>query len=107
MSEHKAIELSEANFEETLSQGAALVDFWADWCGPCKMQGPIVEEVAEAMGERATVAKLDVENAQSLAQKFGVMSIPTIIIFKDGEEVERFVGVQDKASLVTALEKVL
>ena len=107
MSEHKAIELNDANFEETLSKGAALVDFWAAWCGPCQMQGPIVEEVAEAMGDRATVAKVDVESAQALAEKFGVMSIPTIVIFKDGQEVDRFVGVQDKVSLVAALEKAL
>jgi len=107
MSEHKTIELSEANFEETLSKGTALVDFWAAWCAPCLMQGPIVQEVAEAVDGRATIAKMDVDSAQALAQKLGIMSIPTIIIFKDGQEVQRFVGVQSKASLVAALEKAI
>ena len=107
MSEHKALELNEKNFEDTISEGATLVDFWAAWCGPCRMQGPVVEQVAEAMGDRATVGKVDVESAQSLAQRFGVMSIPTIVVFKDGHEVQRFVGVQDKATLVAALEKAM
>ena len=89
---------------ETLSTGAALVDFWAAWCVPCQTQGPIVEEVAEAMGERATVAKVDVESAQALAQKFGVMSIPTLLVFKDGKPAERIVGYMPKERLMDKIK---
>lgn len=96
---------TDANFEAEVLQasGPVLVDFYADWCGPCKMQGPIVHEVAESMGDKAKVGKLNVDESQESAQKFSVMSIPTLIIFKDGKVVETMVGVQTKDSLINKL----
>ncbi|MFH0964952.1 MAG: thioredoxin [Planctomycetota bacterium] len=105
MTEHKTIELNSANFEKTLSTGVALVDFWAAWCGPCQAQGPIVEEIAREPRPGVTIAKVDVDAENELARRFAVMSIPTLVIFKDGREVERFIGVQDKSTLLTSLEK--
>jgi thioredoxin 1 len=84
-----------------------LVDFWAVWCGPCQMQGPIVEEVAEAMAGKAKVGKLNVDENPQFAQKFQVMSIPTLLIFKNGNVVKQFIGVQSKDTLTSELNKVL
>ena len=95
----------EADAIEASKEKPVLVDFFAEWCGPCKMQGPIVEEVAEEMGEEAVVGKLNTEEAMATAQKFGIMSIPTLLIFREGKIVEQFVGVQTKDGLVTALKK--
>lgn len=81
-----------------------LVDFFATWCGPCQMQAPIIAEVAEAAGAQAAVGKLDTEAAMQTAQTYNVMSIPTIIIFKDGKEAKRFVGVQLKDELLAELK---
>jgi len=103
----KTLDLTDQNFAETIKSGVTLVDFWAPWCGPCMMQGPIVEQVAEKMGDRAKTAKLNVDEGQQVAGQFGVRSIPTLIIFKDGEAVQQFVGVQSEARLVSALEQVL
>ena len=82
-----------------------LVDFYAQWCGPCKMQGPIVEEVATEVGDKASVGKLNTDEAMAIAQKYNIMSIPTIMVFKNGEPVETFVGVQNKDNLVVVLKK--
>lgn len=98
-------DLTEANFEETIKSGVTLVDFWAPWCGPCKMQTPICEEVAQKVGDKATVAKLNVDEGQSVAAKFGIRSIPTLILFKDGEPVNQFVGVRQADELVGAIEE--
>lgn len=100
-------ELNDATFEETIRSGVALVDFWAPWCGPCQMQGPIVEQVAEAFEGRAAVGKLEVDGNPQTAAKYGVQSIPTLIVFKDGKEARRFVGVQDAATLTKVLEEQL
>lgn len=80
-----------------------LVDFFAVWCGPCQMQAPILEQVAEALGEKAAVGKLDVDASGETAQTYGVMSIPTLIIFKDGRPAKQLVGVQLKDSLINEL----
>jgi len=80
-----------------------LVDFFATWCGPCQMQAPILEEAATAIGDKAVVGKLNTEEAPKTAGDFGVMSIPTLLIFKDGKEAKRFVGVQMKDDLVSEL----
>ena len=82
-----------------------LVDFFASWCGPCKLQGPIVDEVAQAMGDKAVVGQLNTEEGQNTASQYGVMSIPTLKIFKDGEVVEDFVGLRSKEALIEAIEK--
>jgi len=81
-----------------------LVDFFATWCGPCQMQAPIIEEVAAAAGDTAVVGKLNTEEAMQVAQTYGVMSIPTLIIFKDGQEAKRLVGVQLKDELLAELK---
>ncbi|MBP6943190.1 MAG: thioredoxin [Candidatus Buchananbacteria bacterium] len=97
---------TDANFEAEVlkSDKPVLVDFYAEWCGPCKLQDPIVEEVAEALGDTAVVGKLDVD-ANTVAQRYGVMSIPTLMIFKNGEPVETMVGVHTKEALVEKLKK--
>ena len=86
-----------ADLEETVSGGVVLADFYADWCGPCKMLEPVVAELAAETD--ATVAKIDVDANQQLAQQYGVQGVPTLVLFADGEPVERMVGVQDKGSL--------
>ena len=94
---------TDKNFEQETASGVSLVDFWAPWCGPCRMQGPIVEKVAEQMAGKAKVGKLNVDENPGVAAKFGVSGIPTIIIFKDGQEEERFVGVQTEQTLADKL----
>ena len=99
--------LDGSNFEETVSKGVALVDFWAEWCGPCKMLGPVLEEVAEEIGDDAVIAKVDVDKAQALASQYSIRSIPAIFILKDGEIKQQFVGLQDKQTLIDAVRSVL
>ncbi len=97
------------NFEEEViaasKQKPVLVDFFASWCGPCKLQGPIIDQVAEEAGDKAVVGKLNTEEANNTAAKFGVMSIPTLLIFRDGKVVENFVGLQAKDGLADALKR--
>ena len=107
MASDKVVHLTDADFDDGVDKGVVLVDMWAPWCGPCMMQGPIIEQVAEAVGEKAKVAKLNVDQGQAVAARLGVQSIPTLILFKDGDEVRRFVGVQSEAVLVSAIEKAL
>ena len=99
-----AMDLTNDNFDSTVGSGVTLVDFWAEWCGPCKMMTPVIDELASEFGDKVTVAKIDVDSQQELATKFQVSSIPTIIVFKDGEIAERFVGVTSKSDLATALD---
>jgi thioredoxin 1 len=99
----KVKELNAANFDTAIASGTVLVDFWAPWCGPCKMQGPILDKVADKIGDKAVIAKVNVDESPALAAKFGVRSIPTLILFKNGEKVNDFIGVQQEAALVTVL----
>lgn len=95
----KLLHLDDTNFETTIADGVTLVDFYADWCGPCRMIAPIVEELATEMDGKAKVGKLDIESAQSTTANFQVTSIPTIILFKNGQEVQRIVGIANKDAL--------
>lgn len=103
------IKITDQTFDKVVLQGdkPVLVDFWAVWCGPCQMQGPIIEEVAKEMEEKAVVGKLNVDENPGVAGKYGVMSIPTLIIFKGGKPVKQMVGVQSKEVLVSALSAVI
>ena len=103
----KALDLTDQDFAETIGTGVTLVDFWAPWCAPCMMQGPIVEQVAEKLDGRAKAAKLNVDEGQQAAGQYGVRSIPTLVLFKDGKPVQQFVGVQAAAKLVSAVEQAL
>ena len=93
-----ALEITDANFDELVlkSSKPVMVDFWAEWCGPCRMVGPIIEEVGKEYEGKAVVGKLDVDSNQEFAAKFGVRNIPTVLVFKDGELVNRQVGVSPK-----------
>jgi thioredoxin 1 len=100
-------ELDDSAFDAAVEKGVALVDFWAPWCGPCLMQGPIVEKVASEIGEKALVAKVNVDEAPRTATKFAIRSIPTLLVLKDGEIFTSFVGVRQAAVLVAAVEAAL
>ncbi len=99
-----AVVVTKDNFTENVAQGVSLLDFWAPWCGPCKMQLPIVEELSEELKGTATIAKVNVDEEPELASQFGVMSIPTLILFKDGQPVDKLVGLQSKASLQAKIQ---
>lgn len=102
-----AMEFTDQNFDQEVlkSDKPTLVDFWAPWCGPCQMMGPVIDELATEMGDKAKVGKINVDENQEMAAKFGVMSIPSIKIFKDGKVVKEFVGVQNKDTLKEELNK--
>jgi len=99
------IVLTDANFDTEAGKGVVLIDFWAPWCGPCLMQGPIIEKVAAAMAGQVKVGKCNVDEAPKISERFEIRSIPTLIILKDNQEVERFVGVQREADLISTLKK--
>lgn len=99
--------LTDEDFVQTVAKGVTLVDFYADWCGPCRMIAPIVEELSNEMLGVATIAKIDIDKHQVSPSTYGVTSIPTIIIFKDGKEVQRIVGVRDKEALKKLINAVV
>lgn len=101
------IELTDNNFDKSIEAGVTLVDFWASWCGPCMMQGPIVDQVAEQMKGRAQVAKVNVDESMQIAMKYRIQSIPTLMIFKEGEVANQLIGLQSKDQLISAIEEAL
>jgi thioredoxin 1 len=93
--------LNDSNFKETISKGVTLVDFYATWCGPCRMIAPVVEQLANEMAGKAQIAKLDIDQAQQTTAALQITSVPTLILFKDGKEIKRVVGVKDLEYLRT------
>ncbi len=97
--------LTDANAQQMIGKGVVLIDFWAAWCMPCKLIAPVIHELAEEFNEKATISKLNVDENQRTAQMFGVRSIPTLVILKNGKEVERIVGVKNKGFIKQQIEK--
>ncbi|MFT4990803.1 MAG: thioredoxin 1 [Acidimicrobiales bacterium] len=102
---NKITSLTTETFDEMVASadGPVLVDFWAEWCGPCKMIAPILDEIAEEQGDNLSIAKVNVDEAGEIAQRYQVMSIPTLLVFKDGEVAKRMVGASGKAKLLEDL----
>ena len=104
-----ALEITDSNFEETVlkSDKPVMVDFWAAWCGPCRMVGPIIDELSEEYEGKAIIGKVDIDSNQQYAAQFGVRNIPTVLVFKDGELVDRKVGVSSKNDYAEAIDKLI
>ena len=104
-----ALEFTDSNFQAEVldKEGVAVVDFWAEWCGPCKMVGPIIDELHNEMGEKASIGKVDVDKNPETSFKYGVRSIPTILILKNGEVVDKHVGVTTKQALLDKINKAM
>ncbi|MDP6635562.1 MAG: thioredoxin [Phycisphaerae bacterium] len=109
MASENVIEITDDNFEAEVknSQIPVLLDFWAEWCMPCKMLAPVIDEIADAYAGRIKVGKLDTDNARDAALEFGISAIPTVIIFNNGEIAQRFVGLQQKTDLTAAIDELL
>ena len=98
-------ELNNENFEEETKSGVTLVDFFAEWCGPCRMMTPVLDEVEKELKGKATVAKLDIDHSSAIAAKFQVTSVPTLVLFKDGKEIDRLIGVRDAEAIKSFISK--
>lgn len=97
--------ITSSQFEEAINQGVCLIDFFAEWCGPCRMLVPVLEEVAERRKSELTVAKLDIDEAQEIASQYRVTSIPTMILFKNGQEIGRLIGLKDADALIEFIDE--
>ena len=91
------------NFKKTIEEGITLVDFWAPWCGPCKMQVLVLEEVAVGIKDKVKIAKVNIDESITVAEQFGIQAIPTLVLFKGGSEIKRFIGLQQKETLIDAI----
>ncbi len=109
MASENTLELTDSNFEQEVMNAStpALVDFWAEWCMPCKMLAPAIEELAGEYDGQLVVGKVDTDNNRDISMKLGISAIPTVILFKDGEVIKKFVGLQQKADLKTAIDEAL
>ncbi|MGI6133039.1 MAG: thioredoxin [Christensenellales bacterium] len=107
MANEKTLQLTMDNFNKTIAQGITLVDFWAEWCGPCRMLLPVIESVAQELEGKVKVAKVNVDNQEAIAQKYGILTIPTVILFKDGEVMEKLVGYKNKQVFIEMVNKYL
>jgi thioredoxin 1 len=103
----KYVDLNSSNFEATIKEGVTLVDFWAPWCGPCRMLTPTIDELATDYDGKATISKVNTDEENEIAAKFQIRSIPSILFFKDGELVDTMVGAQPKAALASKLDELL
>ena len=103
----KYVELTAENFDATVAEGVTMVDFWAPWCGPCRMIAPVVEELAEDFDGKATIAKVNTDEEQDIAVKYGIRSIPTIMFFKNGEMVDQMVGAASKEAFTEKINALL
>ncbi len=101
----KILILTDQNFSDKIKSGVVLVDFWASWCMPCKLMVPVLNELAEEPDLKVTIAKVNVDEAKATASKFNIRSIPTIVLFKNGKEIHRFVGVKTKDYLLRELDR--
>lgn len=99
------VNITDQSFDEEISSGKVLVDFWAPWCGPCKMIAPVLEDLDAELGDELKIAKINVDDNPDTASRFGVMSIPTLILFKDGQPVDKVVGLQSKDALKAFVER--
>ena len=103
----KYIELNQTNMQEIVKEGVSLVDFWAPWCGPCRMIAPVIEQLAEEFEGKAKICKVNTEEEQDLTQQYQIRSIPTILFFKDGEIVDQLIGATTKVALEEKINKYL
>jgi thioredoxin 1 len=101
----RVVTLTDQNFANRIKSGIVLVDFWAAWCGPCKMMAPVLNELAEEAHEKVTIGKVNVDEQRLTSSKFGIRSIPTMILFKNGKEIHRFTGFKSKDFLLKELER--
>ena len=99
----KAIEIKEENFDSITKNGLVLIDFWASWCAPCRMQAPIMDKLAESIGDKAVIGKIDVDACANVVSKYDIKSIPTLILFKDAQVIQTWVGVQEGSILEKAI----
>lgn len=103
-----AIEITDSNYKDLLAEGKpVVVDFWAEWCGPCRMIAPIIKEMAEEYGDKAIIGKCDVDSNTEIAAEFGIRNIPTVLFFKDGKVADKQVGAVPKKNLVSKLDALL
>ena len=104
MASEKVLNLTDDSFKATVAEGVTLVDFWAPWCGPCRMLSPIIDKLADKLDGKAKVAKVNVDDASDLAQEYGIASIPAILVFKDGVVVDQVTGVQPENAIFAKVD---